>query len=231
MSPPLSLFIERSRQWGTGAALFFLGSLIGAQAAAAVAVVVTPRTVGSPVAQLERQIGRPMQTNGDERHYLFQGCPLDVVVRQGKVARLEMPLSDLCRPNWVALLPPNTPVPTFPLTFGQLDAAIPGLHYEADCLEDCGDPRQAYLFAGAPMHPGTRTTLVLFVAHTEIPATFQAGQAWRQAMVAHMDDVYVMSGTFNCESAQDRLAAPCLRDVAVQEVWVSQATLTPWQCP
>lgn len=216
-------------RWWTIAGMWGLGTL-GAAQAATLTDVFAPQWLGQSVATLEQQTGPALQTTGEQRHYQVNGCPLDVVVRQGKVVRLGTDLSAACQPNLAPFLAQRPPVVAFPQTFGGIQALSSGLHYEADCLAGCDDQHRSHLFGYLRGSPANGRIQVLFVADTRVDATFQAGQAWRHAMAANASEVYVMEGTFNCDGLMDRTAAPVLRAVVLQHVWVAQDDMDPGKC-
>lgn len=185
--------------------------------AATVQDVFNGKMLGKSQAHLESITGAPQESYGDDRVFEVQGCLITATIKSGKVSALSMDASEACQPDLASFIGEYAPKPGQKLTpavFG------PDLTYTADCLTDCGNAADPWVYASwtAPRAAGGMEVMLGFVQAGD--EALDAAERWASQMEKAEGQDYLLNNKFNCDARYNDVAEAAFRNVAATSVKV-----------
>ncbi|MGS1108231.1 hypothetical protein ACVCNH_18400 [Achromobacter anxifer] len=185
--------------------------------AATVQEVFNGKMLGKSQAHFETIAGAPQESYGDDRVFDVQGCLITATIQSGKVSALSMEPSETCRPDLASFIGESAPKPGQKLTPAAFGS---NLTYTADCLTDCGNAADPWVYASwtAPRAAGGREVMLGFVQAGD--EALDAAEKWAMQMEKAEGKDYLLNNQFNCDARYNDVAAAAFKNVIATSVKV-----------
>lgn len=185
--------------------------------AATVQEVFNGKMLGKSQAHFETIAGAPQESYGDDRVFDVQGCLITATIKSGKVSALSMEPSETCQPDLASFIGEYAPKPGQKIIPAAFDS---GLTYTADCLTDCGNAADPWVYASwtAPRAAGGMEVMLGFVQAGG--DALDAADKWATQMEKAEGKDYLLNNKFNCDARYNSVAEAAFRNVAATSVKV-----------
>lgn len=185
--------------------------------AATVSEVFNGKMLGKSQAHFETIAGAPQESYGDDRVFDVQGCLITATIQSGQVSALSMEPSETCQPDLASFIGEYAPKPGQKLTPAAFDS---NLAYTADCLTDCGNAADPWVYASwtAPRAAGGMEVMLGFVQAGD--EALDAADKWATQMEKAEGKDYLLNNKFNCDARYNDVAATAFKNVIATSVKV-----------
>ncbi|WP_175162302.1 hypothetical protein [Achromobacter aegrifaciens] len=185
--------------------------------AATVQEVFNGNMLGKSQAHFETIAGAPQESYGDDRVFDVQGCLVTATIKSGKVSALSLEPSETCKPDLASFIGEYAPKPgqkITPAAFGS------DLTYTADCLTDCGNAADPWVYASwtAPSVAGGMEIMLGFVQAGD--QALDAAEKWATQMEKAEGKDYLLNNKFNCDARYNSVADAAFKNVIATSVKV-----------
>jgi len=185
--------------------------------AATVQEVFNGKMLGKSQAHFEAIAGVPQESYGDDRVFDVQSCLITATIKSGKVSALSMEPTGSCQPDLASFIGEYAPKPGQKLTPAAFDS---NPAYTADCLTDCGNAADPWVYASwtAPRAAGGMEVMLGFVqAGGDL---LDAADKWATQMEKAEGKDYLLNNKFNCDARYNDVAATAFKNVIATSVKV-----------
>ncbi|HEY9271399.1 hypothetical protein [Achromobacter sp.] len=187
----------------------------GAAQAATVQEVFNGKMLGKNQRYFESVAGVPQESYGDDHVFEVQSCLITATIKSGKVSAMSMEPTESCQPDLSSFIGEYAPKPGQKLTLAAFGS---DLAYTADCLTDCGNAADPWVYASwtAPRAAGGVEVMLGFVQAGG--DALDAADKWTTHMEKAEGKDYLLNNKFNCDARYNKVAEAAFKNVTTTSV-------------